>query len=70
MPVFWMERIAVSRPEPRALDDDVDLAQTVLHGLAGCLLGGHLRRERGGLARALEPTLPADAHEMTLPSGR
>src|SRR5690606_6648510 len=38
-----------------ALDEDVDLAHAVLHGTAGGVLGGHLRRERGGLAGALEP---------------
>src|SRR5690606_6229375 len=37
------------------LDEDVDLPHAVLHGTAGGVLGGHLRRERRGLARALEP---------------
>src|SRR4051794_11849531 len=39
----------------RTLHHDVDLADTVLHGATGALLGGHLRRERRGLAGALEP---------------
>src|SRR5215470_8158615 len=39
---------------PGALNLDVDLADAVLHGPAGRGLGGHLRRERRGLARALE----------------
>src|SRR3954470_5899199 len=37
-----------------ALDEHVDLLHAVLGGLAGGALGGHLRRERRGLARALE----------------
>src|SRR6187549_540164 len=37
------------------LDEHVDLLHAVLGGLAGGALGGHLRRERRGLARALEP---------------
>src|SRR3712207_9322464 len=37
-----------------ALDVDVDLADAVLLGPAGGLLGRQLGRERGGLARALE----------------
>ena len=41
----------------RALHEDVDLAHAVLHGPAGGGLGGHLRRERRRLARALEPDL-------------
>src|SRR5688500_12390592 len=40
-----------------ALDEDVDLAHAVLHRPAGGRLGSHLRRERGGLARALEADL-------------
>src|SRR5215203_1930481 len=39
----------------RALDEDVDLADAVLLGPAGGLLGRQLGRERGRLARALEP---------------
>src|SRR5688500_16555155 len=37
-----------------ALHEHVDLLHAVLGGLAGGVLGGHLRRERSGLARALE----------------
>src|SRR5512133_789430 len=40
---------------PRALDEHVDLADAVLLGPAGGLLGRQLGRERGRLARALEP---------------
>src|SRR5699024_815056 len=39
----------------RALDEDVDLLHAVLLRLAGGVLGGHLRGERGGLTGALEP---------------
>src|SRR5690606_7757379 len=42
----------------RTLDEDVDLAHPVLLGAAGGGLGGHLRGERGGLARPLEADLP------------
>src|SRR5262245_8854764 len=38
----------------RTLDEDVDLLHAVLHRPATRGLGGHLRGERGGLARALE----------------
>src|SRR5438105_10856137 len=39
---------------PRALDEDLDLLQPVLHALARARVGGYLRGERCGLARALE----------------
>src|SRR5215813_13855460 len=38
----------------RALHEDLDLLQAVLHALAGTGVGGHLRGERRRLARALE----------------
>src|SRR5215471_3710025 len=38
----------------RALDEDVDLLHAVVHRPATGGLSGHLRGERGGLARALE----------------
>ena len=38
-----------------ALDEDLEPAQTVLHGPAGAGLGGQLRSERRRLAAALEP---------------
>src|SRR3954449_6367313 len=41
-----------------ALHEDVDLLHAVLLRLAGAVLGGHLRRERRRLARALEPDVP------------
>src|ERR671920_1729433 len=48
----------------RALHEDVDLAHAVLLRLARRVLGSHLRRERRGLARALEADVagggPAD----------
>src|SRR4029079_7600109 len=39
---------------PRALDEDLDLLEAVLHTPAGSRVGGHLRGERGRLPRALE----------------
>jgi hypothetical protein len=69
MPVFWIERIAVSRPEPGTLHLDVDLADAVLHGPAGRGLRGHLRRERRRLAGPLEAHVAGPkAHDRTLPS--
>ena len=41
-------------PGARALHEDLDLLQAVLHALAGARVGGHLRGERRRLARALE----------------
>ena len=38
----------------RALHEHLDLLEAVLHALARGGVGGHLRRERRGLARALE----------------
>src|SRR6478735_4183053 len=42
----------------RALDEHVDLLHTVLLRLAGGVLGGQLRGERGRLARTLEADMP------------
>src|SRR5205807_7554874 len=39
----------------RALDEDLDLLEAVVHALAGAGVCGHLRGERRRLARALEP---------------
>src|ERR671939_1517195 len=41
-------------PGARALDEDLDLLEAVLHALAGAGVGGHLGGERRRLARALE----------------
>src|ERR671934_849790 len=41
-------------PGARALDEDLDLLEPVLHALAGARVGGHLGGERRRLARALE----------------
>src|SRR3954451_17559850 len=47
--------LAARTPAPH---EDVDLLHAVLLRLAGAVLGGHLRRERRRLARALEPDVP------------
>ena len=39
MPVFWIVRIAVLPPRAGPLDEDVDLADPVLHRPAGDGLG-------------------------------
>src|SRR6185503_7424760 len=41
-----------------ALHEHLHLLEAVLHPLAGGCVGGHLRGERGRLARALEPGRP------------
>src|SRR4029453_12478160 len=46
-------------PGARALDEDVDLLQPLLHALAGRGVGGDLRGERRRLARALKAGPPA-----------
>ena len=66
MPVFWMERTAVSRPEPgtRAPRPDGDRAPSRhwRSRSAACWAA------YGVLLRLpLKPTAPDDAHEMTLP---
>src|SRR6202008_3973014 len=55
-----LEACGLQRPDrglparTRALDEHIDLADSVLLGLAGGVLGGQLSGERGRLAGALE----------------
>ena len=68
MPVFWIERIAVSRPEPgpftstSTLRTPCSIARRAHCSAASCAANGVLLRE------PLKPTLPADAHARMLPS--
>src|SRR6476619_3339283 len=67
-PVFWMERTAVSRPEPGPLTctstrrRPCSIAARAALSAAICAANGVLLRD------PLKPTPPDDAHEMTLPS--
>ena len=67
MPVFWIVRIAVSRPEPgpftttSTLRTPCSIARRAAVSAASCAANGVLLRE------PLKPTLPADAHASVLP---
>ena len=64
MPVFWMVRIAVSRPEPGPLTSTSTLrtpcsiARRATVSAASCAANGVLLRE------PLKPTFPDEAHAM------
>src|SRR3954467_15102441 len=68
IPAFWIERIAVSRPEPgpltmtSTLRTPCSIARRAAASAASCAANGVDLRE------PLKPTLPADAQERTLPS--
>src|ERR1700675_4244913 len=68
MPVFWIERIAVSRPEPgpftstSTLRTPCSIPARAAFSAAICAANGVDLRE------PLNPTFPAEAHERTLPS--
>ena len=67
MPAFWIERIAVSRPEPgpftitSTLRTPCSIARRAAASAASCAANGVLLRE------PLKPTLPELAHESVLP---
>src|SRR6185437_10356368 len=67
MPVFWIERIAVSRPEPGPFTitstrrTPCSIAFLAAASAASCAANGVLLR------LPLKPTLPELAHEMALP---
>src|SRR5690349_3078363 len=67
MPVFWIERIAVSRPEPGPFTTTstrrtpCSIARRAAVSAASWAANGVLLRE------PLKPTLPDDAHASTLP---
>ena len=69
MPVFWIERTAVSRPEPGPLTctsarrKPCSCAALAARSAASWAANGVDLRE------PLKPTPPERAHEMTLPSG-
>src|SRR5262245_4958533 len=68
MPVFWIERMAVSRPEPgpftwtSTLRTPCSMARRAAASAAICAANGVDLRD------PLKPTLPAEAHDRTLPS--
>src|SRR3954449_9143569 len=67
MPVFWMVRIAVSRPDPgpftttSTLRTPCSMARRAAVSAASCAANGVDLRE------PLNPTLPAEAHAMVFP---
>src|SRR5690242_11285530 len=67
MPAFWIERIAVSRPEPgpltitSTLRTPCSIARRAAASAASCAANGVLLRE------PLNPTLPELAHDKVLP---
>src|SRR5262245_62812149 len=67
MPVFWIERMAVSRPEPgpftwtSTLRTPCSMARRAAASAASCAANGVDLRE------PLKPTLPAEAHETVFP---
>lgn len=54
--------------DPGPLDPHFHPAQSQCHGLSGRIVCGQLRGIGRALSRPLNPTLPVDDHEMTLPS--
>src|SRR5689334_24501746 len=68
MPAFWMDRMAVSRPEPGPFTTTSTLRTPCsMARLAHC--SAAIWAANGvDLRDPLNPTLPADAHEMTLPA--
>src|SRR5256885_11562359 len=67
VPVFWMVRMAVSRPEPgpftttSTLRTPCSMARRAAVSAASCAANGVLLRE------PLNPTLPPEAHAMGFP---
>src|SRR5436305_668366 len=67
IPVFWMVRMAVSRPEPgpftttSTLRTPCSMARRAAVSAASCAAKGVLLRE------PLNPTLPAEAHAIVFP---
>src|SRR4051812_24560538 len=67
IPAFWIERIAVSRPEPgpftttSTLRTPCSIARRAAASAASCAANGVLLRE------PLKPTFPDDAHDRVLP---
>src|SRR5581483_464679 len=67
MPVFWMVRMAVSRPEPgpftttSTLRTPCSIARLAAVSAASCAANGVDLRD------PLNPTLPAEAHEIVFP---
>lgn len=67
IPAFWIDRIAVSRPEPgpftetSTLRTPCSMALRAAASAASCAANGVLLRE------PLKPTLPELAHESVLP---
>src|SRR5215213_1758224 len=68
MPEFWRERMAVSRPEPGPLTSTSTLRMPCSMAVRAAFSAAIWAAKGVDLRDPLKPTLPADAHEITLPS--
>ena len=68
MPVFWSERMAVSRPEPGPFTSTSTLRTPCSMAARAAFSAASWAANGVDLREPLKPTLPADAQEMMLPS--
>jgi hypothetical protein len=68
MPALWIERTAVSRPEPGTLDLHLGAPQAVLLGALAARSAASWAANGVDLREPLNPTPPDEAQAMTLPS--
>ena len=68
IPTFWMDRMAVSRPEPGPLTTTSTLRTPWSIARRAACSAASWAANGVDLRDPLNPTLPADAHESTLPS--
>ena len=69
MPVFWIERTAVSRPEPGPFTCTSTRRRPCSMAALAARSAACWAANGRALAAALEADAPDDAHEMTLPDG-
>src|SRR3954452_13016618 len=67
MPALWMERMAVSRPEPGPLTTTSTLRTPCSMARRAHASAAIWAAKGVDLREPLKPTLPAEAHEITLP---
>src|SRR5437016_378846 len=68
IPVFWSDRMAVSRPEPGPLTSTSTLRTPCSMARRAHCSAASWAAKGVDLRDPLNPTLPADAHARTLPS--
>src|ERR1700759_1496356 len=68
IPTFWIERIAVSRPEPGPVTTTSTLRTPCSIARRGACSAASWAANGADLREPLKPTLPADAQDSTLPS--